>query len=265
MVTCGFPRVALAADLRVAALLGVDRVEILPNWRDHPPAADVRRQVEGAGLVAQSVHGGWGGQAIAAGRIDLGSLDPAIRRESVADLLRCLDWAAGVGAGHLIVHPGVLSDPADGPSRSGALLDSLAELADRAGGGPLICVENMPPGVHPGSDLGELAGLLDRLGRPEVGLIVDTGHARMVDSPEAQTTRAGARLRATHVHDNDGRQDSHEIPGRGVIDWGAWLASLDAIGYGGALMLECIRKLRDLDEVGLEALGRELKGLLRGA
>ncbi len=48
----------------------------------------------------------------------------------------------------------------------------------------------------------------------------------------------------THVHDNNGRQDSHLPPGHGTIDWLAWGRDLDAIAYTGPIMLECIRHLR---------------------
>ena len=121
----------------------------------------------------------------------------------------------------------------------------LWELGEYAGGtGVIVCVENMPPGVHPGSRMADLAGVLVELHHPQLGLALDTGHANLTASAAAETVSAGSLLATTHVHDNNGRQDSHEPPGHGTINWPAWGRALDSIGYRGPIMLECIRHIR---------------------
>jgi sugar phosphate isomerase/epimerase len=90
----------------------------------------------------------------------------------------------------------------------------------------------------------ELFELLVELAHPKLALILDTGHAHISASLGTETLAAGRLLATTHVHDNNGRQDSHEPPGQGTIDWNAWADALDLIGYDGAIMLECIRHLR---------------------
>ncbi len=102
----------------------------------------------------------------------------------------------------------------------------------------------MPPGVYPGSRMAELAQLLTELNHPKLALALDTGHANLTASPHDETYAAGSLLMTTHVHDNNGRQDSHLPPGHGTIDWLAWGRDLDAIAYTGPIMLECIRHLR---------------------
>ena len=144
-----------------------------------------------------------------------------------------------------MVHPGGLV-PARGASRSPRGAGAWAPGAGRA---------------RAGSESHRLrrehaAGRPSR--QPHGGSGRDAGGAR---SPSA---RAGPRYRArqprrgprrkrgrpdrllatTHVHDNNGRQDSHEPPGHGTIDWSAWGPALDSIGYGGPILLECIRHLR---------------------
>ena len=113
----------------------------------------------------------------------------------------------------------------------------------------LICVENMPPGVFPGSRMTDLAAIVAEVFHPNVGLAVDTGHAHLVDSPEVETRAAGPLLRTTHVHDNHGRQDVHLPPGQGTIAWAAWVGALDAIDYAGPVMLECIRQIRENPDI----------------
>ena len=102
----------------------------------------------------------------------------------------------------------------------------------------------MPPGVHPGSRMAELAELISELNHPQLALALDTGHANLVSSAAGETLQAGALLATTHVHDNNGRQDAHEPPGHGKINWAEWGRALDSIGYRGPILLECIRHIR---------------------
>jgi sugar phosphate isomerase/epimerase len=249
MVVHGYRDLPIEVDLELARRLGATLVEILPEWRQLRPAEDARDRVADQGLAVHSVHGCWGGQSIEAPRVDLGSPDPATRAASVADIRRCLDWTATAGGRVLVVHPGGLSLAEEAPARRDALLESLDSLADHAAGsGLVVCVENMPSGVFPGSFMADLRRIVDELDRPEVALALDTGHAHIASTLDQETQDAGARLLTTHVHDNNGRQDSHEIPGSGTIDWPSWRQALDRIAYQGPIILECIRRLRTAPE-----------------
>jgi sugar phosphate isomerase/epimerase len=264
MVAYGFARGDVAVDLDLARRLGATLLEILPDWRRWPDPAAIRRQSGDQGLRIHSAHGCWGSRAIRADRVDLASPEPGVRRASVDDLKRCSDWLIAAGGRFLIVHPGGLSDLDRFEVRRAALAESLHELADHARGvGVVACVENMPPGVFPGSRMAELADLAGELGRPELGLTIDTGHANIVSSAAAETLAAGPWLRSTHVHDNNGHQDSHDHPGAGTIDWDDWLEALDEIRYEGPIMLECIRVLRQRPELIDDALLGLLEHLTR--
>jgi sugar phosphate isomerase/epimerase len=246
--------------LDLAARLGATVLEILPDWKSLPCPLEAGRRAGDAGFRIHSAHGCWGGTTITAARVDLGSTDPATWQASLDELKRCLDWLADAGGRCLVVHPGGLSDPDEFPRRREALCRGLWELADHATACELfVCVENMPPGVHPGSRMGDLVAILAELDRPELGLALDTGHAQLVASPASETRAAGSRLRTTHVHDNNG-QDTHDPPGHGAIDWGAWAESLDLVDYDGPIILECIRAIRQepgvIDERFLALLGR---------
>jgi sugar phosphate isomerase/epimerase len=169
-----------------------------------------------------------------------------VRGPSVIDLKQCVDWLADAGGTCLVVHPGGLSEPAETAARTDALAESLLALSEHARGtGVVLCVENMPPGVHPGSRMASLFDLVATLNRPELALAVDTGHAHMTADAASETRAAGRLLRTTHVHDNNGRQDAHLPPGLGTLDWTGWLEALDAVDYRGPIVLECIRHLRN--------------------
>ena len=181
------------------------------------------------GLSIHSAHGCWGGRTIRAARVDLGSTDPAIHRESVDDLKRCVDWLGRRGR-----------DLPGGPSRRPVRSRPTGPIGARrwrgacsswpstpAGASRPICVENMPPGVYPGSRMAELAELLRELDHP--GWPWPSIPATPTSAPASRRrpSRPVALLATTHVHDNNGRQDSHEPPGQGTIDWPAWGVALD--------------------------------------
>jgi sugar phosphate isomerase/epimerase len=245
MVTYGYPDIDLDDDLRLARRIGATVLEILPMWCRLPDPALVRAKAAEFGFIIHSAHGCWGGQTIRAGRVDLGSIRPETHRSSIDDLKRCVDWLNLAGGSYLVVHPGGLSIPETQAERREALARGLVELADHAmGTGVVVCVENMPPGVHPGSRMADLAELVVELDRAQLALALDTGHANLTSGVVVETLAAGSLLFTTHVHDNDGRQDTHLPPGTGSVDWLTWRQSLDDVGYAGPILLECIRHLR---------------------
>ena len=55
---------------------------------------------------------------------------------------------------------------------------------------------------------------------PALNCIVDTGHAVLAGIDMFEVQKAlGGRLKAYHIHDNDGSGDGHQPIGTGVIDW----------------------------------------------
>ncbi|WP_435018965.1 sugar phosphate isomerase/epimerase family protein [Tundrisphaera sp. TA3] len=267
MIAYGFAGGDVGVDLEIARRIGADCVEVLPDWRGFPDPEVIRDRVADSGLAIHSAHGCWGGQSISGVRVDLAQENDAARSSSLADLRRCVDWLARAGGSCLVVHPGGLSSPEQAEARRHRLKDGLVALADHAvGTGVVVCVENMPPGVHPGSRMADLFDLVSEIDHPSLALALDTGHGHLNGSAADETAKAGHRLATTHVHDNDGRLDSHLPPGLGTIDWGGWVAALDSIAYRGPIMLECIRHLRQFSSTiseGLQGRLRRISGLDR--
>jgi sugar phosphate isomerase/epimerase len=250
MVVYGFPRGNVRNDLAIAKRLGATHLEILPDWSSLPDPAVMRRLADDEGLTIHSAHGCWGARSIRAKRVDLADFDEEGRAESVDDLRRCVDWLDEAGGRFLVVHPGGLSAEEDVHARRAFLANSLRELSRHAEPTQIcLCVENMPPGVWPGSRMSDIAEIVARINRPNVALAVDTGHANIMTSAAEETIASRSLLRTTHVHDNDGRRDTHEPPGLGTVDWDVWIDSLDLIGYEGPIVLECIKRLREQPEL----------------
>ena len=116
----------------------------------------------------------------------------------------------------------------------------FAELADFAKEyGITVCVENLPFKHHPLSTVESVCALVDKLQRDNLKICLDTGHAAIFDKDVASAVRyIGDRLATVHIHDNMGDEDSHLVPGEGVIDWKAFSSALRDIAYRGVISLE---------------------------
>jgi sugar phosphate isomerase/epimerase len=81
-----------------------------------------------------------------------------------------------------------------------------------------VLLENIPSGL---SSPERLVHFLEATHLP-LGVCFDTGYAHLSGSIEAGYTLLATRIRSTHLHDNDGKEDSHLLPlvdPGGTIDW----------------------------------------------
>lgn len=93
------------------------------------------------------------------------------------------------------------------------------------------------------SDSCEAADLIDKLneiaGYEAFGLCFDVGHNNLLCwEMDDYLRKLGKRVKALHIHDNDGRGDWHGIPCSGTVDWVKFCTVLSEIGYNGTLNFE---------------------------
>ncbi len=100
-----------------------------------------------------------------------------------------------------------------------------------------ICLENLK-GIFATAD--ELNGIIDQLDDTCFGICLDTGHLNLCDRDQVTFIRkAGSRLGALHIADNEGEKDQHMMPyGKGNIKWDLVVKTLREIDYGGLFNLE---------------------------
>ena len=139
-------------------------------------------------------------------------------------------------------------------------LDVIGQVADltRASGVRLAVETCVYPdgngGLLPDAEL--VIRVVETLNREDVGINLDTGHCllgqtggreegvdRILSGAEKQTLpdlarRIGRKLFTTHLQDNFGRNDDHQAPGFGWIDWESLLPAILETGYTGPLMME---------------------------
>lgn len=142
-----------------------------------------------------------------------------------------LHAAARLDIKYAVIHPilrhgsrmAALSDPCRAwLDENIAYLSPLRELAGRLG--VQLCVENMagvplaPGEIVYGAYAEHIAALASAL---DCGICWDTGHAHItgLDRQAESLLLVSDRLFVLHIHDNDGKTDSHLIPGAGTIDW----------------------------------------------
>jgi len=170
-------------------------------------------------------------------------------------MLRSIEYAAFLGAKHIVVHPVKVPPEEDFNQYNLRYLNSFATTAKRFG--IRIAVEN-------GGDLLRIRSLLRMLDPDVFVCCVDTGHANAPKQGRFPQDSIAAvpkgMLQALHINDNrglyDGASDIHFIPYLGTIDWDAVLRALAQQEYSGDFTLEIVGFLLDYlpQEVLPEAL-----------
>jgi len=169
--------------------------------------------------------------------LNLASLNYPIWRESVRQILTCINRAAEV-ADRVTVHPGYLSPVGKLlPDRTWALQKSaLTEIgAFAADRGVRVFLENMGGLKEVLCRFPEeILGMID--GVPGVGFTLDVGHAHTVGRvPEFLRLLPSADH--LHIHDNHGLADEHLALGDGTIPWEE-VGRAVGRGYRGIVVVE---------------------------
>ena len=178
---------------------------------------------------------------------DLGTSSEIIDEAMDRAMIRCIEAGGKLGAEWNVYHARTAINDNYSPRKSMELakiaVAPLAEKANECKSG--IAIENLP--IWPGwaqarfftADYEDLCELHDYFRNEYVSVCWDFGHANLLgNNQEKALEYAGSRIKCTHIHNNDGREDQHYLPSQGNIDWILIVKTLRKIGYNGALMLE---------------------------
>jgi len=140
------------------------------------------------------------------------------RLKAVDEIKRALEIAEVIPMRYLIQHMGVGGEEFD-PRKFDAAFSALEELSLFARQrGVEILLENIPNELSSAERLRTFQELT-HLG---LNYVFDTGHANMNEGVAAAFDVMKERIRSTHIHDNDGKADTHLFPflsEGGTIDW----------------------------------------------
>jgi len=105
--------------------------------------------------------------------------------------------------------------------------------------GVTVCLENMPFPELPLAHVSQITRFVDALGKDNLKVCLDTGHANVCGTDIGEAIRMlGDRLAVFHIHDNDGKNDQHRLPGTGTANFGSMGEALAEIGFSGVLSSE---------------------------
>lgn len=205
---------------------GAEAIEIFA-FRGHFDYANRRQHVveianwfKSTGIALHSVHSPmyssyeWGRRDM--DPINIAGVERKSRIEAMDEIKRAIEIAEHVPFRFLVQHVGVSNESFD-EKKFDSAMSSIEHL--RAFAKPLgvrLLLENIPNEL---STMDRLLELLRVAHFDDVGICFDLGHAHIMSNVEAAFEVAKAQIWSTHVHDNQGQQDSHLWPGEGNIDW----------------------------------------------
>jgi sugar phosphate isomerase/epimerase len=159
------------------------------------------------------------------------------RLRMVDEIKRALEVAETIPFRYLIQHLGVAGEEFD-ERKIDAAFSALEELSLFARQrGVEVLLENTPNAL---SSAERLLYFL-RVTHLDLNVCLDVGHANMNEGVETAYKLLAPRIRSTHVHDNNGKEDLHLLPfldEGGTIDWGRAMGALSSAPDQYPLLLE---------------------------
>jgi len=210
------------------ARAGLDGVELFGDVDGTDPT-DARQVLGGAGLTVFS---------ITPGDADISHPDPAVRAAGLGYYDRLMDWAAELGRPLISCHGQVtrIHPVASQEEEDAILVDSVRQVcaaAEKRGLGVVYEILNRYE-THQVRTVTEGLDLLRKVGADNLRLLPDAYHMNIEEADPAGALREGGdRIGLYHAADSNRRG-----VGEGHIDFAAQIAALDAIGYGGPIILE---------------------------
>lgn len=183
---------------------------------------------------------------------------PELLEYMIGIYTRCIELCDHAGCKYLVIHGICLleSDTENTPESIEALnwhlYESLIPTLQKHN--VTVCLENLfswnsyaVEGVC--ADPHEAVRYIDMLnktaGKEAFALCLDTGHLQLLGKTfRSYMPILGKRIRALHIHDNDGRMDRHLAPLTGKINWTSFCNTLRQIGYAGDLSFETFQQAR---------------------
>jgi len=215
----------LSDAIRAAKAAGFDAVEV--HWPYITHALEVALTLEETGLPLLSLNTVPGN--LAAGDFGLAAV-PGRENEAQSAIDKALSYAADVAARW--VH--VLAGLAEGGQADSTFVANMRYAALRGREyGVGILIEPMSAAVKPGyflNDFAQAADVIDRIGEPNVKVLLDCYHAVSADQePLAVVRYLGDRLGHVQFSSYPDRTE----PDHGLVDYVELLPQLVAAGYAG--------------------------------
>lgn len=167
----------------------------------------------------------------------LSSADEGQRQAGIERIRLSIDTAKAIGATTVLVVPATVDGKQAYASVYERSLRSLRELAPYAANhGIQLAIENvwnrflLTPR--------EMAGFIEAIGEPNVGLYFDCGNILQYGYPELWIRELGSLLRKVHVKDYDANSRQWRYLLQGTVNWPEVRKALREVGYDDYLTAE---------------------------
>src|ERR1019366_1838230 len=149
----------------------------------------------------------------------------AERIKTVDEIKRALEIAELVPLTYAVQHVGAPDQEYNDWAIEAAFssLDELRSFGKQRG--VELLIENIPNGLSTAERLHYFLGVTHL----DMGFVFDVGHANLGQGVEHEFELMKDRIRSTHVHDNNGKEDKHLFPmvaEGGTVDWRKTMALL---------------------------------------
>ena len=176
--------------------------------------------------------------------------DETKTKERFNEIVKAIENASYLGAPMIVVHPCFhLEDKEELYKYNLEFYKKLIPYAEKFG--VKIAIENIVNAIDITATPEALNKLYNELNNPVFTICFDVGHSVLfkVDPAEA-IKKIGHRLvnGCTHIHDNNGVEDSHTLPYYGITEWDSVMKALAEIGYKGNCSYEASRFFKYVPE-----------------
>ncbi len=167
--------------------------------------------------------------------------------DSLTNLCKWIDMYETIGIKNMVLHCDNFANMSISKSeKQDRNIESLKIIADYIKDKNIyICLENLRPRSPKDGDLvdesvDDLLYIIDRVGSNKLAICLDTGHLNLTKKNHREfILKAGSKLRALHIADNQGETDQHMMPfGKGNVDFKEVVKALREINYDGLFNME---------------------------
>jgi len=226
--------------VRVAAELGYDGIEISLRSVEELDRGRLADDLGEHGLRLSALGSG---RVFLEDGLSFSHSDADVRREAVTRIGEHVEFAASFGAPVIIGLVRGARPCGDGTQELAWIRECLRECADLAGAAGIgLVVEAINRYETVFCNTAEhTIGLLDEVGRDNVGVLLDVFHMNIEEASIADAIRiTAARLHYFHIVDSN-----RWAPGFGHVDYSGIVAALDEVVYDGWVSAEILPRPDD--------------------
>lgn len=166
---------------------------------------------------------------------------------SIEELCKWIDMYEAIGIKNMVLHcDNLLNSALSKSEKIERNIRSLKKIANYIKDKDItICLENLrhyndKNEILVDKSADDLLYIIEQVGSDRFGICLDTGHLNLTLKNQREfILKAGDKLKALHIADNQGKSDQHMMPfARGNVDFEEVVKALKEIGYTGIFNLE---------------------------